>query len=180
MSARYLHSRRSSSTSALHCVLRLPRHLRRLDFVHAPPIAYISNVHSTTVQFTHVHTPPSQLATMSHITPRRVVLRCREQYFREQGVVVQAFFQSQNLLDSEDYGIHICEDPSSASALYLVLDLHCKEIPSVDLSKLSLEVFKVSKNKTFTFKDLGENASKLAYQRSLKLEWGANQSNRRN
>jgi hypothetical protein len=61
--------------------------------------------------------------------------------------VVEAFFQSQDLLDS-DYDIHIRRDLSSASALYLVLDLNCKEIPSVNLSKLNLKVFKVSKNET--------------------------------
>ncbi|KAF2245069.1 hypothetical protein BU26DRAFT_490182 [Trematosphaeria pertusa] len=122
---------------------------------------------------------PSQPATMSHITPKRVVLRCREQYLREQGMMVEAFFESQNLLNLEDYGVHICGEPSSPTILYLVLDLYCKEIPSVDLREVELQVFKVSKNNTFTFKDLGEDASKMAYQRSLTLDWGANQSNQR-
>ncbi|KAH9874783.1 hypothetical protein IAQ61_003973, partial [Plenodomus lingam] len=76
------------------------------------------------------------LATMSDITPRRVVLQCREQYFREQRTM--------------DYGIHICGEPSSR-ALYLVLNLYCKEVPSVNLDYL------------------GENASKEALKRSLTL-----------
>jgi hypothetical protein len=61
--------------------------------------------------------------------------------------MVETFLKSQNLLDTTDYGIHICADPSS-TALYLVLDLHCKEVPSVELSDLELQVFKVSKNNT--------------------------------
>ncbi|EMD97602.1 hypothetical protein COCC4DRAFT_34166 [Bipolaris maydis ATCC 48331] len=116
---------------------------------------------------------------MSHIAPKRVVLRCREQYFREHGRMVETFLESQNLLDIEDYGIHICGDPYSPTTLYLVLDLYCREVPIVDLSNLELQVFKVSKNNTFTFKNLGENASKRAYERSLTLDWGANQSNQR-
>lgn len=60
--------------------------------------------------------------------------------------MVEAFFESQNLPNLEDYGIHICADPSSLTHLYLVLDLYCKEIPNVDLSKLEPQVFKVSRN----------------------------------
>ncbi|CBX94103.1 predicted protein [Plenodomus lingam JN3] len=74
---------------------------------------------------------------MSDITPRRVVLQCREQYFREQRTMVEAFFQSQDLLNLQDYGIHICGEPSSR-ALYLVLNLYCKEVPSVNLDCLNL------------------------------------------
>jgi hypothetical protein len=62
--------------------------------------------------------------------------------------MVETFLKSQNLLDITDYGIHICGDPSSPTTLYLVLDLHCKEVPTVDLSDLELQVFKVSKNNT--------------------------------
>ncbi|KAF9729842.1 hypothetical protein PMIN01_11775 [Paraphaeosphaeria minitans] len=117
---------------------------------------------------------------MSKHTPRRIVLRCREQYFQDQRVMLEAFFRSQDLLELDDYGIHICVEPSSPTTLYLVLDLHCREIPQVDLSELELQVFKVRKNNKFTFRDLGENASKKAYQRSLTLGWGANQSNQTN
>lgn len=62
--------------------------------------------------------------------------------------MVETFLESQNLLDIEDYGIHICGDPSSPTTLYLVLDLYCREVPIVDLSNLELQVFKVSKNNT--------------------------------
>ncbi|KAF2804379.1 uncharacterized protein BDZ99DRAFT_467436 [Mytilinidion resinicola] len=115
----------------------------------------------------------------SHCAPKRVVLRCREQYFQDQGAMVTAFFDSQNLKPPEDYYTHICFEPSSPSNLYLVLDLHCKETPGVDLSELELQVFKVSRRDAFIFENLGEAARKLARQRSLSLRWGTNQSNQR-
>ncbi|KAF2468780.1 uncharacterized protein BDR25DRAFT_264676 [Lindgomyces ingoldianus] len=116
---------------------------------------------------------------MGQTTPKRVILRCREQFFKDQKIMVDAFFESQNLPNLEGHGVHICSEPSS-TRLYLVLDLHCEEVPNVDLSELELQVFKVSRNTTFTFEDLGEGARKRAYQRSLKLDWGANQSNQTN
>jgi hypothetical protein len=60
--------------------------------------------------------------------------------------MAEAFFESQNLPDFKDYDIHICLDPVSLTRIYLILDLHCKETPSVDLSKLEIQVYKVSKN----------------------------------
>lgn len=82
---------------------------------------------------------------MSQVTPKRVVLKCREQYFQEQKAMVTAFLNSQDLQTVEDYYTHIIFEPSSPSNLYLVLDLHCKEIPGVDLNELELQVFKVSR-----------------------------------
>lgn len=82
---------------------------------------------------------------MSELTPKRVILRCPGQYFQDQGAMVTAFFDSQDLQPPKNYFSHILDDPSSHSKLYLVLDLHHKEIPSVDLNKLELHVFKVSK-----------------------------------
>jgi hypothetical protein len=58
--------------------------------------------------------------------------------------MVTAFFDSQDLKTLEDYYIHIYSEPCSLS-LYIVLDLHCKETPSVDLSELELQVYKVSR-----------------------------------
>jgi hypothetical protein len=90
----------------------------------------------------------SQEVMNNQIDPKRIILRCREQYFQEQGKMIQAFFESQDLLNLEDYGVHICGEPSSPTIYYLVLDLHCGKIPSVNLSELEIQVFKVSKNNT--------------------------------
>ena len=125
-----------------------------------------------------------------------MVLKCREQYFQDQREMVTAFFDSQGLKTLEDYYIHICSEPSSPSSLFLVLDLHCKEVPDVEVSKLELRMFKVSRNSTLCvvstnyyniaklalssiFRGLGEAASKQAQPRSLTLGWGTNQSNQR-
>ncbi|KAF1960172.1 hypothetical protein CC80DRAFT_489386 [Byssothecium circinans] len=80
---------------------------------------------------------------MSKHTPKRIVLRCREQYFQDQRAMLEAFFQSQDLFELDDYGVHICGEPSSPATLYLVLDLHC----GVNLCEVELQVFKVRKNK---------------------------------
>jgi hypothetical protein len=82
---------------------------------------------------------------MSQVTPVRMVLRYREQPFQDLGAMVKAFFDWQDLQPLEDYCTHICCDPPSPT-LYLVIDLHCKTCRDVDLSKLELQVFKVSKN----------------------------------
>lgn len=60
--------------------------------------------------------------------------------------MVTAFFDSQGLEFLEkDFYTHILFEPSSPSRLFFVLDLHCKTIPHVDLSKLELQIFEVSK-----------------------------------
>jgi hypothetical protein len=91
---------------------------------------------------------PVSFVTMSQATPKRVVLKCRDEYLQNPGAViavVAAFFDSQDLQTPEDHYTHICRELSSPSSLYVVLDLHCKEIPNVDLSELELQVFKIYK-----------------------------------
>lgn len=61
--------------------------------------------------------------------------------------MVTAFLDSQDLKTVEDYYMHVIFDPSSPSNLYLVLDLHYKEVPVVDLNELELQVFKVSRRR---------------------------------
>jgi hypothetical protein len=92
---------------------------------------------------------------MDQATPKRVVLRCPERYFRNQAAMVIDFFKWQDLQNEEDYFTHICYEPSSPSKLFLVLDLHCNRVPNVDLSSLEHQIFQVSKTDTlyviFTF-----------------------------
>ena len=84
---------------------------------------------------------------MSEATPGRVILKCPQQYFRDQTAMITAFFDSQGL-GSSNYFSHILYDPSSPSKLFLVLDLHYKEIPDANLNKLELQVLKVTRGKT--------------------------------
>ncbi|TVY36797.1 hypothetical protein LCER1_G009345 [Lachnellula cervina] len=113
---------------------------------------------------------------MSQATPVRIILQYRDQPFQNLEAIINAFFKWRDTQPPEDYCTHICSNPPS-SRLYLVLDLHCKTYPNIDLNKLNLEVFKVSGINSFTFQDLGEVARKEIYQRSVSLEWGeGNQS----
>jgi hypothetical protein len=84
---------------------------------------------------------------MSEVTAKRMILKCPQQYFQQQEAMVTAFFHSQGLKDPVDYFSHILYDSSTPSKLYLVLDLHYKEIPNVDLNELELRVFKVLRRK---------------------------------
>ncbi|KAI1916404.1 hypothetical protein LOZ53_003486 [Ophidiomyces ophidiicola] len=117
---------------------------------------------------------------MSQATPVRIILGYREQPFQKPTAIINAFFTWQGIQPLEDYYTHICCDPRS-SRLYLVLDIHCKTHPNVDLNKLNLKVFKVVGIDSFTFKDLGEVARKQVHQRSASLNWGeGNRSSQRN
>lgn len=61
--------------------------------------------------------------------------------------MIAAFFHSQGLKTPDNYFSHILYDSSTPSKLYLVLDLHYKEIPNVNLNELELQVFKVLRRK---------------------------------
>lgn len=52
---------------------------------------------------------------------------------------------SQNLATLEDYSTTTCDDLTSHSSLFLVLNLHCREIPNVNLSLVDIQAFKVAK-----------------------------------
>lgn len=85
-------------------------------------------------------------AMVTQVVPQRIVLKCPGRHGKVQSDVVTTFFNSQGLEFSvEDLYIHILFDHASPSSLFFVLDLHCKTIPHVDLSKLELQIFEVSK-----------------------------------
>lgn len=83
---------------------------------------------------------------MTLVVPRRIVLKSPERHWNVQNDMVTAFFHSQGLESPiDDLYIHILFEPSSPSNLFFVLDLYCKSNPDVDLSKVDLQIFKVSK-----------------------------------
>ncbi|KAF2021872.1 hypothetical protein BU24DRAFT_337671 [Aaosphaeria arxii CBS 175.79] len=112
--------------------------------------------------------------------PKRVVLKCREQYAQDGQAVIKEFLNSQNfgsyeeLISLNNLFVHFVFDPRSPSGIFLVLDVHCNEFPDVDPSTLDLQVFKVSKPNSFMFRDLGEAACKQAQPRSVEIGWGRN------
>ncbi|KAF2788640.1 hypothetical protein K505DRAFT_328785 [Melanomma pulvis-pyrius CBS 109.77] len=112
---------------------------------------------------------------MTQVAPKRIVLKCPERHWKTQNEMLKAFFDSQGLelelLDKDIY-THILFEPSSPSHLFFVLDLYCKTIPDINLSQLELQIFQVSKNEPFTFRDLGDAGRKQAQPRSLDTRWG--------
>lgn len=81
---------------------------------------------------------------MTQVVPRRIVLKARERHWNTQNEMVTAFFNSQDLeFPKDDLYKHIIFEPPST--LFFVLDLYCNTIPDVDLSKVDLQIFAVSK-----------------------------------
>ncbi|KAF2878133.1 hypothetical protein BDV95DRAFT_480412 [Massariosphaeria phaeospora] len=112
---------------------------------------------------------------MTQVVPKRIVLKCPERHWKTQNEMLEAFLDSQGLeleLLAKDLYIHILFEPSSPSHLFFVIDLHCKTIPDINLSQLELQIFQVSKNEPFTFRDLGDAGRKQAQPRSLDTRWG--------
>jgi hypothetical protein len=110
-----------------------------------PPLP--SSPSATGLPSVHPH-PPQDASDLcprpiSQPTPMRIALRYHEQYFHDLNAMIKAFFEWRDLQPLEDYHAHICGDPYSSSKLFLVLDIHCKTCPDVDLSKLKLEIIKV-------------------------------------
>ncbi|KAF2010826.1 hypothetical protein BU24DRAFT_398841 [Aaosphaeria arxii CBS 175.79] len=109
---------------------------------------------------------------MSQITPQRIILSCREQYYNDWETLLDAFFELQNLKNLNDYMINICRFDSAPYVFYIVVDVYCHTVPVVELPRLKLRVFKVANPGKYRFIDLGESASNQARERSLQLEWG--------
>ena len=83
---------------------------------------------------------------MTIVVPRRIVLKSPERHSNVQHDMVTTFFNIQGLdVPIDDLYIHILFEPTSPSNLFLVLDLYCNSNPDVDLSKVDLQIFKVSK-----------------------------------
>jgi hypothetical protein len=81
-------------------------------------------------------------------TPKRVVLRFSVQYEFEDRVMIDTFFTSHEHVVgiSDDYFWRVCcsDDPSK---LLIIIDLHSKTIPDVDVQNIEHLVYKVRKNK---------------------------------
>ncbi|KIW00322.1 uncharacterized protein PV09_08035 [Verruconis gallopava] len=110
---------------------------------------------------------------MAQNVPKRIVLKCPERHGNIQYEMITAFFKAHAIqFPEDDVYTHILFEPSSPSSLFFVLDIHCKTIPHVNLSQLELQIFQVSKNKPFEFRDLGESGREQARPRSLTTAWG--------
>ena len=75
---------------------------------------------------------------------------------REERAIIDTFFASQGLDPIEDYYSHLCA-PNESSMMHIVLDLHCKTVPTVDLRAVEHKVFKVRKSDNlFVFLSFGD------------------------
>ncbi|KAL9126351.1 MAG: hypothetical protein Q9217_004581 [Psora testacea] len=77
--------------------------------------------------------------------PQRIVLRFHVKFEREEKAIIDIFFASYGLDPIQDYYSHLCA-PNESSIMHIVLDLHCKRVPTVDLRAVEHKVFKVRKS----------------------------------
>lgn len=80
---------------------------------------------------------------MSKITPKRVVLRFDEKYEFEEAAILEAYFASYGPQPDEDFFSHLC--PPNPIKMHIVIDIHSRTVPDVDLHRIPYEVFKVKK-----------------------------------
>jgi hypothetical protein len=82
---------------------------------------------------------------MQHTDPKRVVLRFSVDYeLQGEDIIEQFFALSGPQPATKDFYSHLMA-PNESSSMHIVLDLHCKAVPTVDLSMIPYEVFKVTK-----------------------------------
>ena len=77
--------------------------------------------------------------------PRRIVLRFRVAYEREEEAIICDFFTTSNLDPCGDYFSHLLA-PNDSTKMHIVLDMHSKTHPNADVETMPYEVFKVKKN----------------------------------
>ncbi len=76
--------------------------------------------------------------------PKRVVLRFSVKYELEEAAINERFFALFGPKPVDDFYSHLMA--SNSSKMHIVLDIHCKSSPLVDLQTIAYEVFKVRKN----------------------------------
>lgn len=78
--------------------------------------------------------------------PMQIMLRTREQY-EQQGIeIIEKFFDYCGMKIGQDYFWHLVPAESWDSAtLYIVLDVHSKTVPSVQLDQVAHALYKVHK-----------------------------------
>ncbi|KIW99649.1 uncharacterized protein Z518_11062 [Rhinocladiella mackenziei CBS 650.93] len=81
---------------------------------------------------------------MQDTKPRRIVLRFHVNYELEEAAIIERFFAISGLNPADDFYSHLMA-PNESPMMHIVLDMHCKTVPSVELDKMEYEVFKVKK-----------------------------------
>ena len=77
--------------------------------------------------------------------PKRIILRFDERYVQEESIIISNFYNTFEMTPDKDLHVHLLA-ANNSSKMYIILDLHCKTFPSVDLHDIVYEVFKVKKS----------------------------------
>lgn len=98
----------------------------------------------------------TQSPLMEDNSPQRIVLRFPVIFEREERAIIESFFASYGLDPIQDYYSHLCA-PNESSMMHIVLDLHCKKVPIIDLPTVGHTVFRVrKKNNLSVFLPFGD------------------------
>lgn len=87
-----------------------------------------------------------QLSKMQADIARRVILRFHDRYENEWESVIQKYFSTFGSDPAIDYYPHLMA-PNLRSKMHIVLDLYCNKFPNVNLSAITYDVFKVTKDR---------------------------------
>ncbi|KAF2180751.1 hypothetical protein K469DRAFT_672170 [Zopfia rhizophila CBS 207.26] len=104
-------------------------------------------------------------------TPKRIVLRFDVEYELEEAAINERFFALFSPKPVHDFYSHLIP-PNESSKMHIVLDLHCKINPVVNIHAIAYEVFKVEKSDEFDFEKLNSAACEVARLRCNALSWG--------
>lgn len=75
---------------------------------------------------------------------KRVVLRFDEKYELDWDAIIQTYMATLGSDPDSDFYPHLMA-PNMSTKMHIILDLHCERVPSVDVSAMEHEVFKVKK-----------------------------------
>lgn len=97
-------------------------------------------------------TPNSIIITITimmqqHPDARRIVFRFPATYEVEEGAIIARFFTLVGLDPQDDYVSHLVAPLNETpTKMHIILDMHCKTNPKVDLKTIKYEVYRVKKN----------------------------------
>ena len=81
---------------------------------------------------------------MQHIILKRIILRFNERYALKEAIIIGKFFVLFGIKSADDFYSHLYA-PNLSSKIYIVLDLYCKIVPTVDLRTIEYKVFIMKK-----------------------------------
>lgn len=83
---------------------------------------------------------------MQNSGPGRIVFRFPVTYELEEAEILSRFFTLFDRDPQDDYFSHLMAPQISSTKMHIILDIHCKTVPKVDLNTIEYEVFRVRKN----------------------------------